>query len=1131
MLVNVRSSATSVERLGTKQGIARKRMLPWVQTLSPFRLVMIMVSKVIQETDTQRRSSKRKLEKLVAELMRLRMSSRKVRMSFMDTGFSSMLDIDPVTMNTSYEVELADGRIVSTNTVLNGCTLNLVNHLFEIDIIPIELGTFDVIIGMDWLVKYDAVIVCGEKVVRMPFGNKTLTIKSDKGKEGHGKHLKIILELLKKEILYAKFSKCDFWLDSKDKKYEWGKEEKEAFQTLKQKLCSAPILAWPKGMKDFMVYCNASLKGYEAVLMQREKVIAYASRQLKTHEENYTTHDLELGAVVFALSDYDCEIRYHPGKTIVVANSLSQKERIKQLRVRALMMTVHNDLPKQILEAQKEAVKKKNVKAGNLGRLIKQIFEFPPDETRSNKMYQNLKLLYWWPNTKADIATHGVLISIISDIDSHFTSRFWKSLQKALGINLDMNIAYHPQRDVQTKRTIQTLKDMLRTCVIEFESSSDRHLPLVEFSYNNSYHASIKAAPYEALYGWKCRSPVCRVRPFKILARVGHVAYTLELPEELKGIHSTFHVSNLKKWLAKGDIVVPMDEIQLDDKLHMIEVPTEIIDREVKRLKQSRIPIVKVRWNSQIVFDDVATAILKEENRRNNKEDMQTSSRQVEALVVTRGRSIEPGSSRSHNHAVANESRKRFIDVWLFDTRATFHMTARRGWFHQYKPISGGGYVYSCNDHEQKIIGIESIMVKIHDGGAKYFVSFIDDYSRRCLVYPIKKKSDVFEVFKVYKARVELDSGKKIKCLRTDNRGEYTGDEFDTFCRVKGYRLWGLTAHKVVINRDVVFMEDKIKENKEEEGEPSTLQEALSNQMRCFGRKQCKMKLKLFIRIKRYAQKEGIDFNGNFSPVVRMTTIQVVMAMCVTYDLHLEQLDVESAFLYGNIKEEIYMLQAEGPNKDHINKLKAQLARKFEMKDLGPTNKILGMQIYRDRVSRKIWLSDKSYVKKILQSEKERMKMSRVPYASAVGSLMFAMICTRLDIAHAVEVVSRYMAKHCREHWEAMKRILRYIKGTSDVALCFEKSDLIVKGYVDSDYACDLDGSNQPLEAEYVAAAQASKEAVWNPTFHSKTKHIRVQFHFVREKVEEGTVDMQKIHTNDNVADYLMKAINGDKFT
>ncbi|GKE79105.1 putative reverse transcriptase domain-containing protein, partial [Tanacetum coccineum] len=391
-------------------------------------------------------------------------------------------------------------------------------------------------------------------------------------------------------------------------------------------------------------------------------------------------------------------------------------------------MIVHNDLPKQIREAHEESMKGKNVKAQNLGRLIKPVFEFRSDGTRcfgncvwlprdgglrdlvmhesykskyyihpgSDKMYQELKLLYWWPNMKSDIATyvskcltcakvkaehqkpsgllqqpeipvwkweritmdfktdsmekltrlylkeivyrHGVPVSIISDRDSHFTSNFWRSLQKALGTNLDMSTAYRPQTDGQSERTIQTLEDMLPACVIDFGSSWDRHLPLVEFSYNNSYHASIEAAPYEALYGRKCRLTVCwsevgdsqltgpeliykrlkplefkvgdmvllkvspwkgvvhfrkrgklsprYIEPFKILARVGHVAYTLELPEELKGIHSTFHVSNLKKCLAEGDIVVPMEEIQLDDKMHMIEEPVEIVDKEVKRLKQ-----------------------------------------------------------------------------------------------------------------------------------------------------------------------------------------------------------------------------------------------------------------------------------------------------------------------------------------------------------------------------------------------------------------------------------------------------------------------------------------------------------------------------------------------------------------
>ncbi|GJQ89098.1 putative reverse transcriptase domain-containing protein [Tanacetum coccineum] len=363
-------------------------------------------------------------------------------------------------------------------------------------------------------------------------------------------------------------------LTQKDKKNEWRKEKEEAFQRLKQKLCSVPILALPEGIEVFMVYCDASLKGYGAMLMQREK------KELNLRQRRR----IEL------LSDYDCKIWYHPGKVNVVADALSRKERDKPLRVRALMMTVHNDLPKQIHKAQKEAMKKKYVGKENLERLIKPIFEFLPDGTRCFGNH--------WPNMKADIATyvskcltyakvkaehqkpsgllqqpeilvwkweritmdfvsglprtpsgydtiwvivdrlsksthflpmkkmnsiekltrlylkeivsmHGVLVSIILDRDSHFTSNFWRSLHKALGTNLDMSTAYHPQTDGQSERTIQTLEDMLRVCVIDFGNSWDCHLPLVEFSYNNSYHASIKAAPYEALHGRKCRSPVC----------------------------------------------------------------------------------------------------------------------------------------------------------------------------------------------------------------------------------------------------------------------------------------------------------------------------------------------------------------------------------------------------------------------------------------------------------------------------------------------------------------------------------------------------------------------------------------------------------------------------------------------
>ncbi|GJW86836.1 putative reverse transcriptase domain-containing protein [Tanacetum coccineum] len=618
-----------------------------------------------------------------------------------------------------------------------------------------------------------------------------------KNKQEHEEHLKLILALLKKEELYAKFSKCEFWipkvqflgyvidslagyyrrfiegfskiakpmtkLTQKKVKFEWGDKQEAAFQLLNQKLCSAPILALPE-VARFLSNC--------------------------------------------LLSDYDYEIRYHPGKASVVADALSRKERDQPLRVRAFVMAISLDLPKQILNAQTEAQKPENIKNKNVGGMLVENAKNPEairmekleprtDGTLclngrswlpcygdlrtvimheshkskysihlgSDKVYQDMKKLYWWPNMKADIATyvskcltcakvkaehqrpsrllvqpkipkwkwdnitmdfitklpkmsqgydtiwvifdrltksviftpmretdpmdklarmylkevvtrHGIPVSIICDRDPRFASNFWRSLQNALGTSLDMSTAYHPQTDGQSERTIQTLEDMLRAYAIDFGKGWVNQLPLVEFSYNNSYHASIKAAPFEALYGRKCRSPVCwtevgeaqilgpeliqettekivqikqrmqaardrqksyadlkrkpmefqvgdkvmlkvspwkgvvrfgkrgklnprYVGPFKVLEKVGEVAYKLELPEELSRVHNTFHVSNLKKCYADEPLAVPLDGLHFDDKLQFVEEPVEIMDREVKRLKRSRIPLIKVRWNSK----------------------------------------------------------------------------------------------------------------------------------------------------------------------------------------------------------------------------------------------------------------------------------------------------------------------------------------------------------------------------------------------------------------------------------------------------------------------------------------------------------------------------------------------------
>nr|GEW55669.1 hypothetical protein [Tanacetum cinerariifolium] len=181
------------------------------------------------------------------------------------------------------------------------------------------------------------------------------------------------------------------------------------------------------------------------------------------------------------------------------------------------------------------------------------------------------------------VARHGVPVSIISYRNSQFTSWFWQTLLKALGTRLDMSMAYHPQTDNQTEHTIHNLEDILRTCVIDFGGRAKIYITQ---DVGRSLGEKGKLVPWF-------------VGPFEIMERVGVVAYRLRIPQELSSIYGTFHVSNLKKCLADAKLQVPLEEIDIDDKLHFVEEPVEIVDREVKKLKQKRIPIVKVRWNSK----------------------------------------------------------------------------------------------------------------------------------------------------------------------------------------------------------------------------------------------------------------------------------------------------------------------------------------------------------------------------------------------------------------------------------------------------------------------------------------------------------------------------------------------------
>ncbi|GJW91792.1 putative reverse transcriptase domain-containing protein [Tanacetum coccineum] len=368
----------------------------------------------------------------------------------MPTTFILLNDIISSILDIKYPIELANGKLIGSDTILRGCTLNLLGHSFNIDLMPIELDSFDVIIGFpkDFpedlprlppirQVEFQINLVPGAApVARSLYRLATSEIQElstqlqellDKGFIRLSTILGHVIDSEGIHVNPAKIESIKDWASPKTPTEICqfsglaGKEEEDAFQLLKQKLCSSPILALPEGSENFVVYCDASHKGLGTVLMQKKKVIAYESLQLKIHENNYTTHDLELGAVAFALkmwrhylydtNDYDCEIRYHPGNANVVANALSRKEQIKPLRVRALVMTIGLNTPKKILNTQVKARNEDNYIIEDLHDLraliiyesYKSKYSIHPG---SDKMYHDLKKLYWWPNMKEKIATY-----------------------------------------------------------------------------------------------------------------------------------------------------------------------------------------------------------------------------------------------------------------------------------------------------------------------------------------------------------------------------------------------------------------------------------------------------------------------------------------------------------------------------------------------------------------------------------------------------------------------------------------------------------------------------------------------------------------------------------------------------
>ncbi|GKC96979.1 putative reverse transcriptase domain-containing protein, partial [Tanacetum coccineum] len=681
--------------------------------------------------------------------------------SFMSSTFSALLDVALSTLDTSYAIELANGRILETNVVFRGCTLGLLGYSFDIDLIPVELGSFDVIIGIDWLAKYHALIVCDENVVCVPYGDEVLIIRGDdcdgksksklniisctktqkylqkgcqvylaqftskktedkskekrledvpfvweflevfpedlpglspaqqvefqidlvpgvapvvrapyrlapaempelstqlqelsdrgfirpiphpgelrfclskrkidlfgcvsttvcksyldrfmiifiddilvysKSRKEHEGHLKLIMRLLKKEELYAKFSKCEFWLSKVQfLGHVIDSEGIHVDPTMIEFIKDWASPKTPTEIGQFLEKAEAAFqlvgRGFDAkgeghslrippTQGLREELyhtrprawcssacpedVETLSNELKMRQRRW----LEL------LSDYDCEIRYHPRKANVVADALIQKERSKPLRVWALVMTMGLNLPKQILSAQSEARKEENFINEDLHGMINKL-EPRADETLFCNFFAMRE------DDHLEQVDEGQLLEGSS-------LKAWRASSNRQLTVLEI-IQETTKKIVQIKSHIQAARDCKRSY------ANVRRKPL-EFQIGDK--VMLKVSPWKGVirFGKRGKLNPYYIGPFKIIAKVRTVAYHLELPEQLSRVYSTFHVSNWKKCLVGEPLSIPLDEIQIDDQLHFIEEPVKIMDRKVKCLKQSRIQIVKVRWNSR----------------------------------------------------------------------------------------------------------------------------------------------------------------------------------------------------------------------------------------------------------------------------------------------------------------------------------------------------------------------------------------------------------------------------------------------------------------------------------------------------------------------------------------------------
>nr|GEZ06287.1 putative reverse transcriptase domain-containing protein [Tanacetum cinerariifolium] len=537
--------------------------------------------------------------------------------SFVSTAFSSQIVITPTALDHDYNVELADGRIVGLNTIIRGCTLNFLNHPFDIDLIPVELDSFDVIIGMDWLAKHHTVIICAKKIVCIPFGNESLIVRGDGRSNKHGTRLNIISytkaqEYLTKgcHVFLANITATKDEDKSKGKRLEDLPVVQEFPEVIPKDLPGIP----PTRKVEFRINL---IPGVAPVARAPYRLAPSEMKELAEQLQELTDKGFlrpsssPWGAPVLFVNKKDGSFRMELNKLTVknryplprIDDLFDQLQGVQFLSHVIDCQGIHVD-PAKIKSIKDWASPKTPTEirqfvglAGHYRRFIEGFSKIAKSMTKQTQKDNEDVGGMLIENAKNSEAIRTGKLEPSSDGTLCLNSRSWLPCYGDLRIV----IMHESKFKISARNNEDDHPYQKRIQTTRYRQKSYANLKRKPMKFQVRDKVMLKVSPWKGVvcFGKRGKLNPRYVGPFKVLKKVGAVAYKLELPQELSRVHNTFHVSNLKKCYSDDPLVVPLEGLQVDDKVHFVEEPVEFMDREVKQLRQSRVPIVKVRWKSR----------------------------------------------------------------------------------------------------------------------------------------------------------------------------------------------------------------------------------------------------------------------------------------------------------------------------------------------------------------------------------------------------------------------------------------------------------------------------------------------------------------------------------------------------